>query len=414
MTWVAGILAMAHPGEQHATIGVVMLAALGLFSSPGHACAQQAQSIGTNASKQASLKGFEGTKASGGSTDATKQDDRGLVLLPVIVSDPLLGVGLGAAGMYSFVLGDSPDARGSYISASALVTTNRQIKFALTHNIDVSDDHFVFRGRVWIKLFTEGYWGVGNDTPDSDRRTLDYDSIDYLGRLNVATKFEHWFVGPLIRINFTWNTKLEQPYPPPKLAGDELDSFLMMGVGLSLVYDSRDGLTNPYKGFYAALELIDLPSGFPKTSDTTVGVIAATADVRGYHKPFPKLDQIFAWRAYADLSWGRVPFSMLATPGRDEKLRGHLDGRLRDYDMAGVDVEYRVRFWGPLGSTVFASWAALFGAPGDRITWNTMPKSAGVGLRYMVQETDRVNLRLDLGFNFKGDTAVIFECGEAF
>jgi hypothetical protein len=32
----------------------------------------------------------------------------------------------------------------------------------------------------------------------------------------------------------------------------------------------------------------------------------------------------------------------------------------------------------------------------------------------MVQKADRVNLRLDVGFDFKGMTAVIFECGEAF
>ena len=112
--------------------------------------------------------------------------------------------------------------------------------------------------------------------------------------------------------------------------------------------------------------------------------------------------------------WGRVPFSMLPSPGREEKLRGHLDGRMRDYDLMGIDVEYRVRWWGPLGSTVFAGWGLLFGNPGDRITWGSMPKSVGIGLRYMVQEADRVNLRLDVGFDFEGTTAVIFECGEAF
>jgi hypothetical protein len=160
--------------------------------------------------------------------------------------------------------------------------------------------------------------------------------------------------------------------------------------------------------------LINLPSGFPRAPDTTVGNINATADVRGFWKPFHKLDQILAARAYADLTFGRVPFAMLSTPGRDEKLRGHLEGRLRDYHLAGVDLEYRIRWWGPLGSTVFASWGVLFGEKGDRISWNTMPKSAGLGLRYMVQKADRVNLRLDIGFDFKGMTAVIFECGEAF
>jgi hypothetical protein len=57
---------------------------------------------------------------------------------------------------------------------------------------------------------------------------------------------------------------------------------------------------------------------------------------------------------------------------------------------------------------------ALFGSPGDKMTWDTLPKSVGVGLRYMVQKADRVNLRLDIGFDLKGGTAVIFECGEAF
>jgi hypothetical protein len=393
----------------------MLLAFLKLLASPGRTSAQQSASLDATAKGQATLGArFDDAKAGGRTEKAGVKDDRGLVLLPVIVSDPLLGVGIGVAGMYSFLLSDNPDARGSFISASALVTTNKQIKLALTHNLDFVEDHFVFRGRILLKLFSEDYWGVGNDTPDADQRNLQYDSIDYLGRINVATNYENWFVGPLLRLNLTLNSSLEEPYPPPELAGDELESFLMLGLGLSLVYDSRDGLTNPYRGMYVALELINLPTGFPRAPDTTLGVITATADVRGYYRPFPKLDQILAARAFADLNFGRVPFAMLATPGRDEKLRGHLEGRYRDYDLVGLDLEYRVRWWGPLGSTVFASWGVLFGSPGDRITWDTMPKSVGVGLRYMVQESDRVNLRLDIGFDFEGTTAVIFECGEAF
>jgi hypothetical protein len=43
-----------------------------------------------------------------------------------------------------------------------------------------------------------------------------------------------------------------------------------------------------------------------------------------------------------------------------------------------------------------------------------MPKSVGVGVRYMVQKADRLNLRLDIGYDFRGNSAVIFEAGEAF
>jgi hypothetical protein len=73
----------------------------------------------------------------------------------------------------------------------------------------------VFRGRVSFKVFSEDYWGVGNDTPDSTQRQLH-------------------------RLPRSLET---QPYPPPAPAGDQLKSFLMLGLGLSLVYDSRDNLT---------------------------------------------------------------------------------------------------------------------------------------------------------------------------
>jgi hypothetical protein len=404
---------MGHPRQQRWAVALAMGILLCASAAPVFAEEASTSSVDTTARGQAALEHFDDAKASGGAKPVAPSD-RGLVLLPVIVSDPLLGVGMGVAGMYSFVLGDDPNARGSFISASALVTTNKQLKLALTHDIDVSSDHFVFRGRILFKLFSEDYWGVGNDTPDIDKRHLSYNSIDYLGRFNVATKYEHWYVGPLIRLNVTWGTTLEQPYPPPNLAGDQLKSFLMLGLGLSVVYDSRDGLTNPYEGFYTALELINMPTGFPRAPDTTVGVISATSDIRGYWKPFRSLDQVLAVRGYSDFTFGKVPFALLPSPGREEKLRGHLEGRLRDYDLVGADIEYRVRWWGPLGSTVFAGWGMMFGSPGDRITWHTMPKSAGVGLRYMVQKTDRVNLRLDIGTDFRDTTAVIFECGEAF
>jgi hypothetical protein len=98
-----------------------------------------------------------------------------------------------------------------------------------------------------------------------------------------------------------------------------------------------------------SLELIDLPSEIPKATGNTVGAIQATVDLRAYWKPFEGWDQVLAARVSGDFTHGRVPFSMLPTPGREEKLRGHLDGRLRDYHLTAVDLEYRVRWWGPLG-----------------------------------------------------------------
>jgi hypothetical protein len=397
-------------------VRAALLSALGLLCAPLCARAQPAADVSTSANGIAKLKHFDDSKAGGGAHRAApkKVDDRGLVLLPVIVSDPLLGVGLGVAGIYSFQLGAEEDTRGSYLSTSALVTTNKQIKFALTHNVDFPHDAFVLRGRVLFKIFSEDYWGVGNNTPDSQQRKLSYNSIDYLGRINIATKFENWFVGPLIRVNFTWDSSLAQPYPPPDLPDDKLQNFFMIGVGLSVAYDTRDGLTNPYHGSYLALELINMPSGIPGVRDTNVGVIAGTIDYRKFWKPFVHRDQVLATRVFGDFTYGQVPSSILPTPGRDDKLRGYLEGRYRDYDLVGVDLEYRVRWWKALGSTVFASWGTLFGAPGDQIRWKTMNKTVGGGLRYMVQDADRLNIRLDIGYNFHGFTAVIFECGEAF
>lgn len=393
----------------------VVLGTLAILSAAPSVRAQDGSGLGSSAEKQAKLEHFDDSKASGRTEEAADEDDgRGLIMLPVVVVDPLLGLGLGAAGVYSFLLGDDPDARGSYISASALVTTNKQFRLALTHDIDVAEEHLVLRGRLQLKVFSEDYWGIGNDTPDEDQRNLSYSSIDYLGRINIATKYEYWFVGPLVRFLFTWNSRLEAPYPPPELAADQLNDFLMVGLGLSLVYDSRDGLTNPYSGWYFAVELINLPSGIPKIPPSTVGTIAGIFELRNYWKPWTHRDQVLATRLHGDFSYGRVPFSMLPSPGRDDKLRGHLDGRRRDYNLAGIDIEYRVRWWGPIGSTFFAGWSVLFGEKGDRITWETMPKSVGAGLRYMVQKADRLNLRLDFGYDFHGFTAVIFEAGEAF
>jgi hypothetical protein len=91
-----------------------------------------------------------------------------------------------------------------------------------------------------------------------------------------------------------------------------------------------------------------------------------------------------------------------------------LEGRLRDYHLIGVDLEYRIRFWRFLGSTVFYSQGLLFGAPGDRVSWRTMPRSIGGGLRVRVQKADRLNLRADVGYDFHGNVRFMFEAGEAF
>ena len=78
-----------------------------------------------------------------------------------------------------------------------------------------------------------------------------------------------------------------------------------------------------------------------------------------------------------------------------------------------LQLEYRQYFWWKFGFVVF-------GGVGDvapeltKFTINTIKYSYGLGLRFLFNKEEKVNLRVDLGFGNDGNSGIYFGIEEAF
>jgi hypothetical protein len=111
-------------------------------------------------------------------------------------------------------------------------------------------------------------------------------------------------------------------------------------------------------------------------------------------------------------STGEPPFFDLAKLGGPNLFRGSYEGRFRDRQRVAAQAEYRVPLWGPLGMTAFGSAAQVMRS-WDEFRLPDLHFAGGVGGRFVLSRSDRVSLRIDLGFG-PGESGVYFALGEAF
>ena len=79
----------------------------------------------------------------------------------------------------------------------------------------------------------------------------------------------------------------------------------------------------------------------------------------------------------------------------------------------GILLEYRQYFWWRLGYVVFGSMGTVASSP-EKFQATELKISYGAGLRFLFNEEEMVNLRMDLGITREGDTGIYFGIEEAF
>jgi hypothetical protein len=134
-------------------------------------------------------------------------------------------------------------------------------------------------------------------------------------------------------------------------------------------------------------------------------------DLRNYFAVAP--DKVIATNLYMSVAGGDTPFYKLPGLGGQNRMRGYYEGRFRDDFYATLQAEYRQYFWWRLGFVVFGGLGQV--APEViKFNSNEFKYSFGAGLRLLFNKTEKVNLRVDLGFGDNGDSGIYFGLEEAF
>ncbi|MCU0368357.1 MAG: BamA/TamA family outer membrane protein [Cyclobacteriaceae bacterium] len=376
-----------------------------------------------------------------------KREFKKLDIFPAISYSPETKLTLGAIGIkyFDFSKGDATTPI-SNLEFLGVYTLNKQIIFESRWELFFTQSKWRSRGELFFNRYPDRNYGMGNTASarvvevdkDGERDTLNYlnfnsDRIKF-SPVILRQVLPHFFMGIQYDMEYLFNLKAIAP--EYYFLNSEAEYIKEMpvegtrsGLGIQMLYDTRDFIMNPLKGSLFEINAINyahyLGSDFKFTS--------FSADIRQYINTFK--NHTLALRGYASRQWtnDQVPMRALSRVGGHKFIRGYFKGTYQDYNLAAFEMEYRLPFWPEntdshlwqvwkrIGFVGFLSGAQvahdLSGFKADQFNL-----AAGGGLRILFNPKTRVNIRIDYAVGLaegsagdgKRQSGFYFYLGEAF
>lgn len=320
---------------------------------------------------------------------------------PYYTSEIGVGIGLVASGLYGTGVNDSlipPSNLGIFGKVSTKGFA--EIGVQGTH---ISPEN-TYRLTYSTEFFADpsDFWGIGYEMDNNDANKSSMKRIGM--KVNGAMLFHlghNLYFGPMLVIDYIHGFEVENR----ELLDGMRSTLWSYGAGVTLSYDSRDVLTNPHKGFYAALSQCFRP----KFIGNRYGFSTTKAQFDWYRSLWN--GAILACDVRGEFNFGNPPWNLMAQTGGTHFMRGYYEGRYRDKHMMAIQVELRQHVWRRSGIVVWAAAASVF----DRLSNVTISRvlpNLGIGYRWEFKKD--VNVRLDVGFGKSGQNGVMFGINEAF
>jgi hypothetical protein len=330
---------------------------------------------------------------------------RSFLLAPQLDRSPETGFLSGLYYLQLFKLGKDSAIRTSNMETTLSYTEYNQFITEVNNTLLFPGEKIILRGTSVFKKFSEYFYGIGNETPNSNAELTEFNELKFTQRLTRVI-VPHVFAG----IQYQYNQVYNLHFP----AGSLLDTghisgsggSTTSGAGLLFLYDSRDNVINSYKGFY--LDVSNYMNR--KELGSQYNFNNLTIDARKFIELWP--NQILALQAYASLNDGHAPFRQLGNMGGDISMRGIYYGRFRDNDLLTTQAEYRFPVWRWLGFVVFGSIGEVADKLSD-FTLSGIHYTYGAGIRVMFIKHERINIGADLGIG-SHTSGTYFGSGESF
>lgn len=330
-----------------------------------------------------------------------KKMPKNLLLVPIPTSTPTFGTGLilGGAWFYSQTEEQKESQPASFTGGAAGYTSNESWVAGVMQQNYWKEDTWRFTG-------VAAYMDLKLDLNVEDAGEESDSGLDWLvkgplfqGRISRRIKGD-WYMGVTGRyLDITQALELDAEDVDYGISSN----ITAVAVGLNLDYDSRDMPSNAYQGRY--LELKALTSFLSETEGDSYQ--SYHARFRAYHPLKDSL--VLAWEVNGCARGGDIPLWDTCRLG----LRGFSATSYLGKRSLYAQAEIRWRFYQRWGLVGFAGagriYEPILGIGED----DTIP-SYGAGIRFMVLESQRINVRVDYARSQGGDSAWYLSVTEAF
>ena len=332
---------------------------------------------------------------------------RHVLVLPIIARSIETGWSFGLASASTFHLYKRDTTiRTSNAQAIVLYTTRHQFVTALNGSIYFPGERWILNEQFSYSSFPDDFWGLGKRAPDSNEES--YKFKQYYIYLHPQFKIgKHLFLGTVF--------EFQRVFDIDYLAGGLFDQenvpgrygYHIAGLGLSLTYDTRNNAFWPDRGGMYQFWFDHFAPVLGSDYQYTNYVIDLRRFIRVYH------GQVLALQAYGSFNEGEVPLRSLAFLGGANSMRGYYAGRYRDKNAGILQAEYRIPIWWRIGAAGFADMGNV-GPELKDVNGSHVKYSYGGGLRIALNQTEKLNLRLDYGLAKGHSQGFYLQLGEAF
>ena len=330
--------------------------------------------------------------------------------LPVLYYSPETRLGYGGLLAVNFETTKKHDSvtKSSYIQSSFIYTVNDQYDFFNIARIYTPRNRDIIQVRFDYAYFPEFYYGYETQNPNPLKDLIQYNRI--VGDVRYYRKIKHSIYAGLVgHYNHIYHVASD---PDGSLALTQPpghDGYSVLGLAPAFSIDRRDSQIYPQKGFF--LEV--LFGTYPSQWSGAYSFNTFKLDVRKYFPVKGLKNGVIALQALFNLNSGNVPFKDMADIGGSYMTRGYYTGFYRYKNLYAFQAEYRATLTGRLGMVVWGG-CALTALQWDRPFEFTPKPNAGLGLRFMINRADKLNVRFDQGFGNQGQNGFYLDIAEAF
>jgi hypothetical protein len=338
--------------------------------------------------------------------DSARTAEFSVLPWPIAYYTPETGVAGGAAlvGVRRAESGDS-SARPSSFVLNLIYTQKKQIIAKVSPDVFLDSAMYHVVGTMYFSRYPLRFYGIGSST--SEDLEEHYSSRTFRVALDALRRIADGFSGG---VSFLYDTQTFSELRPGGLleqgAVSGSSGGKTVGAGVVFHWDTRDNIFTPSSGHFCLLTLRTSKPGMGSDFNFTY----FNLDLRRYVEI--TAGSVLAMQALATMTSGDVPFYFLSQLGGSDVMRGYFEGRYRDKDLLAVQLEYRFPLFWRLGGVVFAG-AGDVAPEFSRFSVDQVKPAVGLGLRFMYNVDEKVNVRVDFGVG-KKSSGLYMTAYEAF
>ncbi len=318
--------------------------------------------------------------------------------LPVFFRTPETGFALGAVLIYvpkNDLLKPEPLITG------LMYTEKEQFLWALGTKKKLASSDVTAKIYFEIIDFPQKYFGSGAHTLEADEQLISERRVLFEPGLEYPI-WSHLSVGLSLvfrKDQFKSVERKKSTINYSQIAG--IEGGEQRGCSLYLFWEDIDDVFYPKNGSRLSGGWSDYLEELGASYPFHVWYL----DGKLYKSLSPNL--VWANRIYGSFQSGHVPYYQLEKLGGHDLLRGYFAGRYRDRNIFVAETEMRYRFHPRFVAAAFTGAGDVAHDP-QNFTVAELRPSYGVGLRYQITETQKINLRADIGIGNEGPQLYLY------